>query len=294
MNKVLRPLSFALLCGFSVILWFRPLLDTFRLARGDERYTHILLILPVTVALIFQVWQEREFKSQRWTPAIGLLVISLVIAGCARWANLSGRYELGLALAIVALVVWWVGSFVLCFGLATLRLFRFPLFFLLWMVPIPSIVLDRIVTVLQKGSTLSAQGLFSMFMVPVVREGTILHIPGLGLEVAPECSSIRSSLMLLVTTMVLAHVFLRTPWRKALVVLIALPLSVAKNGLRIFSIGMLTTRVDPSFLTGRLHRNGGIIFFLIALGVIFVALWWLRRSESAATTAPPQLRPARS
>jgi exosortase/archaeosortase family protein len=82
-----------------------------------------------------------------------------------------------------------------------------------------------------------------------------------------------SSLMLLVTTMVLAHVLLRTPWRKALVVAIAIPVSVAKNGLRIFTIAMLGTRVDPSFLTGRFHHNGGIVFFLTALAIICILLW---------------------
>jgi exosortase/archaeosortase family protein len=85
--------------------------------------------------------------------------------------------------------------------------------------------------------------------------------------------------MLVVTTMVLAQLLLRSPWRKILVIAAAIPLSVAKNGLRIFAIAMLATRVDPSFLTGRLHRQGGIIFFLIAMAAIFLLLWLLRRGE---------------
>jgi exosortase/archaeosortase family protein len=85
--------------------------------------------------------------------------------------------------------------------------------------------------------------------------------------------------MLVVTTMVLAHLLLRSFWRKALVIAVAIPLSVAKNGLRIFVLGMLGTRVDPSFLTGRLHRQGGIIYFLIALSAIFLLLWILRHGE---------------
>jgi exosortase len=115
--------------------------------------------------------------------------------------------------------------------------------------------------------------------VAVEREGLFVHIPGLTIEVARECSSIRSSSMLLVTTMVLAQLLLRSPWRKAFVVAVAIPLSVAKNGLRIFVIAMLATRVDPSFLTGRLHHQGGIFFFLIALGAIFLLLWIVRRGE---------------
>jgi len=85
-----------------------------------------------------------------------------------------------------------------------------------------------------------------------------------------------------VTTMVLAHLLLNSTWRKALVVAIAIPLSVAKNGLRIFVIGMLGSRVDPAYLTGNLHHHGGIVFFLIALAAIFLLLWFLRRGEERA------------
>jgi exosortase/archaeosortase family protein len=85
--------------------------------------------------------------------------------------------------------------------------------------------------------------------------------------------------MLVVTTMVLAQLLLRSAWRKTLVVAVAVPLSVAKNGLRIFTIAMLGTRVDRGFLTGNLHHHGGVVFFLIALAGIFLLLWALRRTE---------------
>jgi exosortase len=150
---------------------------------------------------------------------------------------------------------------------------------LLWMVPFPDFVLNPIVSLLQQGSAAAAHFLFAAAGVPVEQRGILIHIPGLTVEVARECSSIRSSSMLVVTTMVLAQLLLRSPWRKILVIAAAIPLSVAKNGLRIFAIAMLATRVDPSFLTGRLHRQGGIIFFLIAMAAIFLLLWLLRRGE---------------
>jgi exosortase len=112
-----------------------------------------------------------------------------------------------------------------------------------------------------------------------MQSGITVSIPGLTLEVAQECSSIRSSMMLLVTSLLLAQVVLRSTWRKLLVVALAIPLAVAKNGFRIFVIAMLGTRIDPSFLTGRLHREGGILFFLLSLALVFFALWGLRRGE---------------
>jgi exosortase/archaeosortase family protein len=79
--------------------------------------------------------------------------------------------------------------------------------------------------------------------------------------------------------MVIAQTLLRTAWRKAIVIAVAIPLSVVKNGLRIFVLAMLATRVDRTYLTGRLHHEGGVIYFLIALAIIFLAIWMARRSE---------------
>jgi exosortase len=154
------------------------------------------------------------------------------------------------------------------------------------MVPLPQFVMNPIVSLLQRGSAASAHLLFAAVGIPVAQQGMLVHIPGLTLEVAPECSSIRSSLMLMVTTMLLAHLLLRSFWRKVLVVAVAIPLSVAKNGLRIFVLAILGTRVDPGFLTGKLHRQGGFIYFLIALSVIFVLVWILNRREEQKQPRP--------
>ena len=184
-----------------------------------------------------------------------------------------------LSVNMLAVVVWWIGAFIVSFGTRAFQRALFPLCFLFWMVPIPQFVLNPIVRLLQEGSVASARLLFAAVGVPVAQDGTQITIPGLTVEVAPECSSIRSSLMLVVTTMVLAQMSLRSVWRKALVIAVAIPLSVAKNGLRIFVLAMLTTHVDRSFITGRLHHQGGIIYFLIALAAIILLIWAARRGE---------------
>jgi exosortase len=154
-----------------------------------------------------------------------------------------------------------------------------PLGFLLWLVPLPDSLLSPIIRQLQEGSAISARELFAAVGIPVAQDGTQLSIPGLTMELARECSSIRSSLMLVVTTMVIAQTLLRTTWRKAVVVAVVIPLSVAKNGLRIFVLAMLATHVDRTFLTGRLHHQGGIIYFSIALAAILLLIWLARKSE---------------
>jgi exosortase len=276
----LSPLrTFALLFAVSLVIGGRPLLSTLTLALRSGEYTHLLLIVPISASLIFS---ERDALKGGSGPAIGfgsaLLSIAILI-GSSRWiAGLPS--DIQLSLGMLAVVVWWIGSFVFCFGARTARRFVFPLCFLFWLVPIPALALDKIVAFWQHGSATSASLLFSAFGVPVAQDGIFLSIPGLTLEVAQECSSVRSSLMLVITSMVLAHLFLRSFWRKTLVVLVAIPLSIVKNGVRIFTIAMLGTRVDPGFLHGNLHHHGGIIFFLLALFAVVLLLWFLSRGEN--------------
>jgi exosortase len=209
-----------------------------------------------------------------------LLVVALLILGFAKWGAVSLPPDIRLSLSMFALVTWWFGSVVFCFGRRIFQAFRFPLSFLFWMVPIPGFALDEIIHFLQHQSAFAARILFMAAGVPVTQDGILLSIPGLDIEVARECSSIRSSLMLVITTMVLAHLFLRSVWRKALLIAAAVPLAAVKNGLRIFVISELGTRVDPGFFDGNLHHRGGIIFFAISVILMALVLWVLQRTES--------------
>jgi exosortase len=174
---------------------------------------------------------------------------------------------------MLGLAAWWIGTTVLCFGRRVFNLLLFPLLFLFWVAPWPDFFLSRVVVALQQASATLTCFMFEAVGVPVAKNGVILSIPRLDIEVAKECSSMRSSLILIITSMVLAHLMLRSTWRRWLVIVLTIPLSVLKNAVRIFTLSMLATHVDPSFLTGRLHRQGGIIFFSLSI----IALWLLIR-----------------
>jgi exosortase len=280
-----QVLAFGFLCAVSILLWWHSLTITLGLALSNDAYTHILLILPLSAVLIYQDSKYRDSKTFQIDPkpshrvGVTLLALALLIGCYARWEMSATPDDVVLSLGMLALVTWWIGSVILCFGVDTFRSFLFPLCFLFWMVPVPAFALNGIVHFLQYQSTFAASILFQAIGVPVTQDGIMLAIPNLNIEVATECSSIRSSLMLVVTTMVLAHLFLRSWWRKSLLVAAAIPLSVAKNGLRIFTIAELGTRVDPGFLNGKLHHNGGIIFFGISVVAMVALLWILRRTE---------------
>ena len=273
---------FALLVMLAAVVWRHALAATFMLALGNEAYTHILLILPISIVLIFPEVTSRKGQFQPDLPVgLTLVLVAALIGfiGSGRWVGSSLPADVQLSLQMLAVITWWIGSFVWCFGNGLFRRCLFPLCFLLWLVPVPHSVLNYVVSFLQHGSASAARMLFTAVGVPVSQDGVQLSIPGLTVEVADECSSIRSSLMLLVTTMVLAHLMLRSAWGKVVVVLAAIPLCLAKNGLRIFALSMLTVYVDPGYLHGRLHHNGGIVFFLLSLAGLAALLWLIRQAE---------------
>ena len=290
MTRRTQILAFAFLCALSILFWWHPLVMTLGLALANDAYTHILLILPLSAALIYfdSRFQDSKYLDSKAfridpqsSPRIGTALLALaLVTGCyARWGMAAAPDDVRLSLGMFALVTWWIASVLLCFGPKTLSLFLFPLCFLFLLVPIPEFALSGIVEFLQQQSALAARIIFRVAGVPVRQDGIMLSIPNLDIEVARECSSIRSSLMLVVTTLVLARLFLRSWWRKILLVAAAIPLSVAKNGLRIFTIAELGTRVDPGFLNGNLHHHGGIVFFGVSVVAVGALLWILRRTE---------------
>ena len=275
--------NFLFLCVVSVVLWWHTILATVVLALRHDAYTHILLILPISFGLIFLEWRSRKTQPEPdFRSGSALLVLAVLIGFMCGRGSLTADVQL--FLGMLAVVMWWIGVFVCCFGTRISRMCVFPLCFLLWLVPVPEFALNRIVGFLQQGSASAAYLLFAIARVPVAQDGVVLSIPGLTLEVAKECSSIRSSLVLIVTTMVLAHLLLRSNWGKVLVIIAAIPLSVAKNGLRIFMLSMLGVYVDPSYLHGRLHHNGGVVFLLFSLAGLFALLMVVRWAERKMTS----------
>jgi exosortase len=126
--------------------------------------------------------------------------------------------------------------------------------------------------------------IFDLVGVPALREGFVFHLAHFNIEVAKECSGIRSSLALLILALVVGHLLLHTLWRQAVLVIAGLLIMVVKNGIRIATLTILAQYVDPGFLYGRLHREGGVVFFLLGLVLLLPILWLLQRSEKPVGT----------
>src|ERR1043166_6364619 len=107
------------------------------------------------------------------------------------------------------------------------------------MVPFPEVVQRAIETFRQHSSAWVAYLFIKLSGTPVLKQGMGLQLPGFALEVAPECSGIHSSLVLFITSLLAGHLFLRSPWKKAVLGLAVIPLGIVRNGFRILTISML-------------------------------------------------------
>jgi exosortase len=283
-----RTVWFALLVGLTLAAFWAPLSALVRLAFQDEQYSHILLIPPVSAALL--ILERRRIFSHvetRWGIGLGLLFAGVVFYWVGLRHSVSASQNNRLGLAIFSMVVIWVGCFVLCYGTRALRTGLFPVLFLFLIVPIPDFVLDKVISWLLAGSAEVTYALFELVGVPVLRTGPIFSLPGVTIEIAKECSGIRSSLVLLITSFIAGHLYLQSAWTKTLLSLATLPLVIVKNGIRIVTLTLLSVYVDPSFLTGDLHRKGGVVFFLLALVILAPVLWLLQRTERMVKSRTP-------
>jgi exosortase len=264
----------------SIVIWARPLASLVHLAISNENYSYALLVFGTAATLL--VLESRSLPAQQKWPArwVGFSAVALALAG---WWNYETDFSTGeyrLTIGVLAWVLFILAVFVLSYGGEAFSRLRFPLLLLLLGVPLPSRVVSVLVTVLQRSSADCASGLFHLFGIPVARNGLVFSFSNLEIEVARECSGIRSSTVLVVTALVLAQLFLRSAWSKTLVVICSLPIGVVKNGVRIFTLSVLGEYVSTDWLEGSLHRKGGVVFFALGLALVLAVIWLMRLVEN--------------
>ena len=287
------PFSMRIRNGLSLLLllaavaWFwQPLVMLFSLTQEQEHYSHIVLIPCLSFYVLF-LDRKAILASREWSPWLGSLVIGMGALGYWR-ADPATFAADQLSMMILALVVMCWGIFVSGFGITLCRKVSFGLLVLIFMVPLPSFLLDAVIGFLQRSSAEATAVLFSVLGVPVFRQGFVFSLSNFTIHVAEECSGIRSFLSLFITSLVAGHFFLRSAWGKMGLVAVVVPLAIVKNAFRIVGLTLLANYVDPTFITNSVwHRRGGIPLFLLSLVVLFSLVWLLRRSERKHGYYPP-------
>jgi exosortase C (VPDSG-CTERM-specific) len=264
----------------ATLAFIQPLTRLMQHALQSELHSYIPLVPFVTGYLLYI---QRKPRVDVHRTSIGGTLVLGCVALAALFARIHWRESLSvndglafMALAYVSLIA--AGGFFFM-GSKWMAATAFPIGFLIFIVPLP----DGVVNGLERASVLASTEVSAFLLqitgTPIVRDGPVFMLPGIVLKVAQECSGIRSSWVLFITSLVGAYLFLESPWRRVILVAFILPLAIVRNGFRILVIGLLCVHVGPHMIDSTIHHQGGPVFFVLSLGPLYLLLWWLRRQE---------------
>jgi exosortase len=216
----------------------------------------------------YLVWEKREtLRSTIIAPCWG--GIAVIVLGL--FVLLLGVYGSELFLSRVSLVIVLAGL-VLCFGgRQFLKELSFALLVLLLAIPIPAIIFNQITFPLQILASKLASALLPLFGVPVLREGNIIELPLMKLEVAEACSGIRSLMSLFTLAVFYGYFLEKSNWRRVALVLVSIPIAIAANAVRILGTGLCVQYWDPDKALGFFHEFSGWVIFMVSLVCLYAA-----------------------
>jgi len=230
----------------------------------DPNFSHGFFV-PAFSA--FVLWQERRRWAQlplhpSWT-GLAILAIALVTL-------VIGQMGAELFLARFSLLILLAGIVILFLGWNYFRAVLFPLGFLILMIPIPAIVFNQVTFPLQLLASRVAATVLPWTGVPVLREGNVIVLPTMALEVAEACSGIRSLMSLITLAVIYGYLMEKRTSVRVLLAVVSVPIAVLANSVRIIGTGLLVQYWDPDKAEGFFHLSWGWIIFVISLLMLYL------------------------
>jgi len=262
--------------AFLVCFW-RPIVTLGRDWWTDPDAGHGLLLFPVAVYL---AWRRGVVREPRPQHALGLALLV---------ASVLLRYASGLAAELftmrASLIGAAMGLIVYVYGVRQLRRWLLPLLLVILSVPLPVVVLGSIALPLQLTASRWGAALLELRHVPVRLAGNVIQLPGQTLFVTEACSGLRSLTALIALGLLVAGLWLRNRWIRSLLILLAIPVAMALNAMRVFLTGFFVYYVDPRLAEGVMHLTEGWVIFVVAFAILGALAFVLRAVEG-------HLRPA--
>jgi len=250
-----------------VIVWLAIYYDVIRRLIGDwlvdENYSHGFLVPLVSV---YAVWSMRErLESEPLTPRplagflLALLAALLLFAGLLSAELYLTR--ISLVLSLISLIIYFAGW-------SWCRRLLFPVGLLMFAIPLPAIVFNRIALPLQLIASDLATRIIRWFGVPALREGNVIELARMKLQVIEACSGIRSLLALMTLSVIFVYFFDSNLWRRIILFLLVIPIAVIANALRVAGTGILAHHRGVTAAEGFLHGFAGWTVFLVEMALL--------------------------
>jgi exosortase D (VPLPA-CTERM-specific) len=241
-------------------------------------YSHGLLIPPIAA---FLMWQQKDrleripFTGSWWGLALILLGGGLLVLG-----------QLGTVYTVVqyAYVVTLYGLILSFIGWTAFRLIAVPLLILLFMIPLPQFVLANLSTELQLLSSEIGVYIMRLFDISVFLEGNVIDLGGYKLQVAEACSGLRYLFPLMTLGFLMAYFYKGALWKRIVLFLSSIPITVLMNSARVGSIGFMVEHWGIEMAEGFLHEFQGWMVFMVSTALMLGEITLLNRVGKEAGT----------
>jgi exosortase B len=186
--------------------------------------------------------------------------------------------ELGSAVVVLA------GLVLACLGAGSLRAIWFPLFFMLFMVPLPGLLVAWFTMPMKLAVSFAAEQVLHLAGYPIGRMGVILQIGQYQLLVADACAGLHTLLTLEALGLLYLNLTPNTSLlRNVLLALLVIPISFCANVIRVATLALITYHFGDEAGQGFLHGFAGMVLFVSALALVIAADAVLRTLTRSAT-----------
>ncbi|MBV8068479.1 MAG: exosortase/archaeosortase family protein [Acidobacteriaceae bacterium] len=259
------------------LLWFGGLLALsyafvlFRLGQQwltDDDMSHGMFVPPLVAYIIWQRWPGLRSLPANPNPGGLLLMVAggcLLCIGPPSLPTFVFMSRLGFVFSLVGLILFVRGR-------RTVAELAYPLLLILFMIPFPGFVFEKLTLPLQFLASILSENLLSSFGYSVLREGNVLRLPDQTLNVVEACSGLRSLLSLSFLAQAYAYLFDRRPWMRLVLGAVIVPIAVLANGCRI-AISAMAGAVNPEWGQGLYHEITGWAVFLFTFIFLLIAHW---------------------
>ena len=255
-------LQFAIIAGLIALLYGHILANLIVDWETDPNYSHGFVVLP---ACAWMIWRERKnLAAQVVKPS--WLGIPIIVGSLGMLV--LGVLGAELFLSRTSLIFLLAGLVIHFRGWRFFRSLLFPWAILFLAVPLPAIIFNQIALPLQFQASRLASAMLGLLGVPVLREGNIIRLPSLSLDVVEACSGLRSLVSLITLAAFYGYFVESRTVRRVLLVLFAIPIAVFANGLRIMGSGFLGEYWSPEKAEGFFHMFSGLLIFFVSFGLL--------------------------
>lgn len=263
-NRIKDPgnvFAWVLFFALFAAVYYPVLSGLVRAWNGSDDYSHGFLIIPLSAYIL---WQNRAELSVQ--PIDGSL-IGLPLALISLFLLLFGKFGSILTLAPLSMIFFIWSAVIFFFGFKFFRLCYFPLLFLLFMVPVPSQIYATLTNPLQFIVTKMTVTMASMLGVVIYREGNVIHLTDMTFQVVQACSGLRSIMTMLTLGAIFGYFALRTPLTRITLIAAGIPIAIAVNIFRVFTMVIAYNFFKINLTEGTPHTILGLLVF--ALGFVF-------------------------